>query len=374
MINMKKLISFFVILTLSLHISAYANSSSLEFLKQAASSAPGNSQSDWAAIALMVSGKTFDKDGYINGLTDYVTAQYKTEYKLSKNKSTEWHRIAIAVNLAGEDALNFAGVNLINDGVFYRENLGKQGLNGYIWALITLSSGNFTQPGDAINTKDSIITYILSKQNEDGSFSLSGSTPSVDITAMALYSLSFYKERTDVSKAINNGLSFLSSVQNEDGSFSENGVPNTESTAQVIIALSALSINTSDSYFPKLYDALMSFKTPDGFCHIKGGSTDVIATYQAVCTLKALEYNCAVYSNFLSWESEIVEVESECATIDLVAEPISEHSTEAYSEKQTEPKVSAKINNPDNVNVGITIVVAIVALCVIIILIRRKAR
>ncbi|MGM9552377.1 MAG: prenyltransferase/squalene oxidase repeat-containing protein [Clostridia bacterium] len=289
----KTALTLSIIFILVTSLPVFANSS---LLHEALLQSPGSSESDWSAISLLVAGESFDKEGYMAELSRYVSDKYQKSGTLSANKSTEYHRIALLINLLGYDATNFAGVNLINDGIYYREGLGRQGLNGYIWALITLSSGNFYEPVDAINTKSSLISTILSRQNADGGFALSGNMSSCDMTSMAVYALSFYKDRADVKASIDKAVNYLMANKNQDGSFSENGLPNAESTAQVIIALSSLGQETDRS----ILNALMNFKSGDGFSHTIGGVQDIIATYQATCAVAAYNKQSAVYLNYLT--------------------------------------------------------------------------
>ena len=270
-------------------------------LSSTAQSAPGTSNSDWCAIALLVSGNDFDKSAYTEALMKYVAEKYTTDDKLSKNKATEWHRISIAANLLGEDITDFNGINLLNDGVFYRENLGRQGLNGLIWALITVSSGEFKEPEDAINTKDSIISAVL-----------------------------------------DNAVNYLFEIKNEDGSFSDSGVPNTESTAQVIVALDAVGIDVNDVRFQGIYDALMSFEVEGGFAHTKGGEADTIATYQAMCAKAALVKSEPLYYNRVDKPVKIttpsIIVTEETPEI-VTDEPTAETETETVAETETATEV-----------------------------------
>lgn len=391
---MRKTTLLIILIILINSISVCADYS---LLQNAVIAAPGSSQSDWSAIALSVSGNDFDKDAYLTGLKNYVQQKYLTKGKLSANKATEWHRIAIAVNLLGCDATNFCGINLLNDGVYYRGNLGSQGLNGYIWALIAISSGNYIQPADALNTKESIISTILSSQNSDGSFSLSGNEPDCDITAMAVYALSFYKNNSDVSVAIDNALNYLSSVQNPDGTFSDGDVPNAESTAQVIIALASTQRDPyCDLHFPNLYNALKSFETLGGFCHIQGGEADIIATYQAYCAIAAAERKVDIYSNYQS--NEITAEPTTEAETKLVSQSLNNPTpketeetmpTEAATapteietvtvleiETQASYDLTAKISLIDNNHINLFLIIipfVFIAICVIIIVkIRHK--
>ncbi|MBQ7975751.1 MAG: terpene cyclase/mutase family protein [Clostridia bacterium] len=267
-------------------------------LSKTAIESPGSSHSDWAAIALCVSGYSFDKETYKNTLTEYIIGKYATENKLHAVKSTEWHRIILAANLLGMNAENINGINLVYDGIYYRDKLSRQGVNGYIWALIALSSGNFSEPADAINTKQTLINNIVSNQKADGGFSLSGTEPSCDLTAMAVYALAPYKEQSIVANAINNALNFLVMIRNADGTFSENGVVNSESVSQIIIALSALGEDVkNNTLFPGVYDILMQFSTNEGFSHEVGGEVDIMATYQAVCAIASITKSSPVYEN-----------------------------------------------------------------------------
>lgn len=355
---MKRIVSITIVVLLILSNVWSVNAQSL---KNALAS-PGNSASDWSAIALLVSGEDFDKDLYMDGLREYVKGKYLTESKLSPSKATEWHRIIIAVTLLGENAENFEGINLLNDGVFFRKNLGRQGLNAYIWALIAVSSGGYNEPSGAINTIDGIVNHILSKQNTDGSFSLKSNAPDCDITAMAIYALSDYREREDVGHAINNALNFLDSVQNADGSFSANSIPNSETTAQVITALSSIGCDVkTDARFVGLYDALLAFKTADGFMHTYGGATDTIATYQGVCAIAAANKMSAVYKGEITFEeqkevpteaeTQIIkddkvtlkaEVQEEETTMPATSEELATDCTEAITEAPSEDNIDEK--------------------------------
>ena len=361
---MKRFVLFLLIILLISNTVQGADMAELAY------SAPGTSNGDWSAIALMLSDCDFDKTRYINALKQYVTGKYELNDKLSRTKSTEWHRIAIAVNLAGEDATDFNGINLINDGIFYRENLGRQGLNGYVWALIAVCSGDFEEPYEAFNTKNSIINEILFRQNSDGGFSVSGNNSSCDMTAMTLYALSFFQNREEVSVAINKALDYLSDIQNDDGSFSESGIPNAESTAQVIIALSALGKDIkSDDCFSRAFDGLMLFKTDDGFSHIAAGETNTIATYQGMCAVIAAEKPRAIYSKTNTHEHIDSSVESP-NVVDEVS--VSETETETINTTQADDLTTEDTTNviqtapSDNNGSLLIIVFSFIAVCGII--------
>ena len=53
---------------------------------------------------------------------------------------------------------------------------GKQGINGWIFGLLTLDSLRYQVPEGAAETRESILISILEKQLADGGFSLNAST------------------------------------------------------------------------------------------------------------------------------------------------------------------------------------------------------
>lgn len=242
----------------------------------------GTTSGDWYPIAMNRLGVDDDYQAYLTSLKDYVEKSYKTNQKLSRYKSTEWHRIILAVLACGGNPEKFGkdksgnDINLVADGIYNREkdsSLGKQGINGYIWALIALDSNNFKVPANVCTTKAEIIENIISAQNKDGGWALTSGDSDVDLTAMALQSLSKNQSYKNVKKSISKGLDFLSKSQKQTGGFESWGTENVESACQVVIALSALNINVqTDERFIKngntLLSAMMKYKTDDGgFTH-----------------------------------------------------------------------------------------------------------
>ncbi len=374
--------------------AAFSQSAAGAYLKEDLFSSVGSSDCDWSAIALSLCGENFDKEAYLSRLSEYVTAKYVEDGKLGRNISTEWRRIALTVTALGGNAESFGGINLINDGVFYREGLGRQGLNAYIWALICAKAQNSDEPDDAVNTYDSIISEILSAQNEDGGFSLSGNVSDADVTAMAVYALSEFRNLTDVGEAIEKAVSALSLMQLETGDFESSGTPNAESTAQVIIALSALGIDAnSDARFVKngigVYDALAEYKVDGAYCHVKGGSADKMATYQSLIAECAYSKRAAIYK-FSAAPAQIQDVksviseekETEAETLPTIAETETETELEATAVSGIEPETESETETSGEEDAQsssfdfiILIVTVFVVLCILdaaIVLIRRR--
>lgn len=263
-------------------------------------SGAGTSGCDWYPIAMSQSGYEEDYGLYLEALLEQVKARYETEQKLDHAKATEWHRIALAVLACGGDPVQFAYdsngelINLIADGVYNRgltEELGKQGINGWIWGLIALDSLQYEVPENAYNSRDDIIVEILKQQLDDGGYDLQRKAADPDMTSMAIYALAPYysseKEYTytrrdkaepqtnTVRYAVDLAIETLSAIQQPNGGFLSWEIENVESAAQVIIALSSLGIDVqSDERFIKdgntILDFVMSFRMEDGgFAHAK---------------------------------------------------------------------------------------------------------
>ena len=119
----------------------------------------GTTPGDWYPIGLGRLGITDNQTGYLAVINETVQKRYQTAEKLDRTKSTEWHRIALAVLASGGDPRHM-GVNgeidLIADGTYNRGltvSPGRQGINGWIWGLIALDSKRYEVPSDAVNTR-----------------------------------------------------------------------------------------------------------------------------------------------------------------------------------------------------------------------------
>ncbi|MGO5076832.1 prenyltransferase/squalene oxidase repeat-containing protein [Oscillospiraceae bacterium LCP25S3_E10] len=271
----------------------------------------GTTAGDWYAFSVGRLGIDDDYFSYLTVLQDYVESKYKTADKLDKTKSTEWHRIALTVLSLGGDPTAFGkdtkgnSINLISDGTYNRANLSQQGVNSYIWALITLDSNNYAVPDSALNTRESIIDGIISYQSADGGFSTNNGESSIDITAMAVQALAPYADKSSdkyekykkhnvVDMAVDKAVNWLSKQQQADGSFKQDGEACAESTAQVLTALCCSKIDAvNDSRFIKngnnVLDGIMLFKAENGgFSHTMGKSANAIAGQQVLYSLCAL--------------------------------------------------------------------------------------
>ena len=137
------------------------------------------------------------------------------------------------------------------------------------------------------------VDELLTRELPDGGWTLTGGEADVDITAMTLQALAKYREQPEVEAAVERGLAVLSSLQEPDGGYVSWGSSNSESVAQVIVALTELDVSLTDSRFVKsgntLVSRLLEFRTENGaFRHILDGEEDVMATEQGFYALVAV--------------------------------------------------------------------------------------
>lgn len=248
--------------------------------------------SEWLVIALARSGRDVP-DSYYDSV---VKAVQSAKGQLSDKKSTEYARTILALTAIGKDPTDVGGYDLLAR-LADMDDVTYQGINGAIFALLALDSGKYDVPaaaeGETQTTRDGLVAYILAQQLSDGGWALSGTSADPDVTAMALQALAPYRTGDEtVDAAVDKGVQLLSDMQLADGGYSSWGTLNSESCAQVLIALAALGIDpVSDSRFVKngltVLDALLAYAVSGGFCHTVDGEADAIATEQALCALTA---------------------------------------------------------------------------------------
>lgn len=263
-----------------------------DYLAKLGTPGVGSIGGEWMALGLARSGRTVP-EGYYDAVVKYVKDNIDSNGRLDKNKATENARIILALTAIGKDVTNVDGHDLLA-GLNEMSYLSKQGINGAIFTLIALDSHSYTPAGDV--TRDKLVQAILNAQiSGDGGWSLDGKNADVDMTAMAIQALAaYYKSNSSAKKAVDKGLSWLSSVQQNDGGFTSWGAANSESCAQVIVALTALGIDPAkDSRFIKngvsVLDALCSFAVNGGgFKHLATEtSANGMATEQGFYALVA---------------------------------------------------------------------------------------
>lgn len=265
---------------------------------------------EWAVLGLARAGVELS-DAYIQAyygkVVAYVQKNMGADGVLVDPEShnptvTDNERIILALTAIGKDPANVGGKNLLaalqDRNIMQVTNTSDTDINGLVFGLLALNSGNYTQ--------DSywLVQAILTQQNEDGSWSSSADTKpasDVDMTAMALQALApYYNEGDDttVNAAVDKALQWLSAK------YKGTGYTSAESCAQVVVALSALQLNAnSDSSFVKTVDGAPTSVLGDllryylgegqGFKHAASLKTaDQKATEQALYAMAAYERYC----------------------------------------------------------------------------------
>lgn len=259
---------------------------------------------EWMVIGLARSGRTVPA-GYYDNVVEYVKAKADANERLHPAKVTDNARVILALTAIGKDVTNVGGHNLLK-GLDNMDYVQTQDINGPIFTLIALDSHNYPTMGDV--TREKLIQVILDAQLPDGGWNLSGENADPDMTAMAIQALApYYKTNETVKAAVDKALEALSALQRTDGGFGSWGTVNSESCAQVIVALTALGIDpTADSRFVKnghtVLDALAGFYvTGGGFRHTAGGERNDMATEQGY-------YALAAYYRFLNGQTRLYDM------------------------------------------------------------------
>ena len=252
-------------------------------IRSASMPGPGTTGGEWAVIGVKRTGTA--QSSYFDGYLQRLAALMQESGGDLGRKYTEYSRIAIALTELDEpDPYNL--LSYIND----YDKVIVQGINGPIFALEAKHSLGDTET----RIRDKYISYILERQNRDGSFGLSEGVADTDVTAMAIAALSLYGGDNKIDRAVNRAFLYLSSVQLNDGSFTESPKDETascESTAQVIIAMRRYGLPDNDRFFVKggksPLDALDSFRRPDGgYVHLAGDSApDQMSAEQALLAM-----------------------------------------------------------------------------------------
>ena len=262
---------------------------------------PGSSVSDWIAITLARCNVPESYSQYLEALKTYVEARYAEDGGLHDVKATEYHRISLAVLSLGGDPTSFGNkpdgtpIDLIADGTynFGEKELGLQGLNGWIWALIALDASGVEVPSDARYSRQDMIDAIINAQNDDGSFALDNGSGDVDITAMALQALSPYAGSYE--QQIDGALGWLSLEMSDDCTFFYGTSESSESLSQAIMAVTSLNYGVGDMLgFVRngqtMYTALNRFRCDSGLYkhQQEDEQPDLLATVQALQALLSI--------------------------------------------------------------------------------------
>ena len=281
---------------------------------------------------------------YIFALSQYGSFDLSPYHKTLHHVLDRMNRIVSGVELEKYTLLDMAmGYDVSR---FQPDDLagsvGTQGIMSYVFGLHLLNNG--LEIHDC--TAEETVRALLSMQLEDGGWAISGSYSDVDVTSMTLQSLVPYVTRealsgspaadassdstpantsagaiypyaptisdalrADVTAAADRAIALLASRQNDNAGFSSYGAENVESSAQVLVALSALGIDVcSDPRFVRnsrtVLDAIADYRLADGsFAHVAGGESNANATQQ-VC------YACVAYLRFRGGQPPLYDLDA----------------------------------------------------------------
>ena len=256
----------------------YLNATARHMLQTVKEPSFGTGAGEWSVMDL-ARGMYTGYD-YLN----YIPANYFTDYKaridatvdsldgeLHTAKSTEWSRLTLAMSALGYDIRQMGSKGQYDfvDRLAQSHAFSyKQGINGPIWELLALNTGHYTMPEKPskytseadINTAGKMIDYIMNLEITQangvvGGWALSGKKPDPDITGMAIHGLAQYytgdiaypsdakTSFTEFKKAIERAVYQLAAIQESNGGYGSWGSINSESTVQVIVALTALNMD-----------------------------------------------------------------------------------------------------------------------------------
>ena len=272
------------------------------------------SSSEWYIIGLMRDG-AYDLSVYRDALLGYLS-----ENRVTAAATAQKYAFILTSIGGGEDYVSSTA----------KDSIGTQGIMSYVWGLHLMNNGCM----DGERSTDDVVRQILSMQLDDGGWAVQGEISDVDVTSMTVQALAPYYESNDsVCSAVDAAVSLLSARQLDDGDYASYGVPNPESTAQVIIAMTSLGIDCmNDERFIQngttLLDGMMKYALPDGgFSHSYGGTQNHMAVSQVYLALTAylgmLDGDDGIY--ILHDDSVIPDAEKETSAF-----------TETLSETQTD--------------------------------------
>ena len=265
----------------------------------------GSTNGAWLALALargnIITGK--DTEGaaakYLGNL---ASALRNGSTKLTQ--PTDYARVTLAMTALGVEAPESV-LSVLRD----YDAVTTQGINAVAYALIALDSKPYDESNTALRTK--YVNFLLNSACYKGGWVYGddrSATADVDMTAMVIQALAPYYLKNDndtVRNAVEKALDVLQGMQKSTGGFSSYGTYNAESTAQVIVALTALGIDPTS--WTKTYgnpiEALLHFYNADTsmFRHASNGLDDQMATEQSAYALVA-------YNRFVNEKNRLYDM------------------------------------------------------------------
>ena len=297
-------------------VSAVLNATMAQMAATVTEPAFGTTAGEWTVFGLARGGYYAKDNTYFTDYYDRIVETVNTTAAsvnlngaLHKSKSTDNSRLIVALSAIGKDATSVGDWDLVEA---YSANgftwIKKQGINGPIWALIALDSGNYATSDSTI--RQQCVDAIVAAQHDDGGWSLMANktyASDPDITGMALTALYPYRDQPAVAEACGEAFTCLSGLQHDNGTFASGGAECSESCAWVIIACTAWGINPdTDSRFIKngnsVVDGLLAHYVEEEamFQHIIGAGTNAMGTDQGC-------YGLVAYDRFVKGKTALYD-------------------------------------------------------------------
>ena len=313
--------------------------------------------SEWYVMILSKSGG-YDFSGYADALERYIS-----ENRISS--STTRMKNAMALLSAGR-----AGT--LTDETA-ESSVGEQGIMSLIYGLHLLNNGCRCSR----YTVRSLTDELLSMQFDDGGWAIMGQNGDIDVTAMTVQALApQYETDENVHRAVDKAITFMSEKQQDDGGYISFGTANPESASQVLIALSSLGTDVTDTRFIKngsdLIDGILKYKLPDGsFTHSEGGDSNDTATVQAYLSLTAYVLSQQKHERIFDYPA-VIRTENksnETPAITTAAEQTPETTYTSAVADKTKPASNASYKP-----IAYTIIAVLAVTVCIMLLILKKRR
>lgn len=296
-------------------VSYKLNKSSAENIQQwinGSLTSNAGTSSEWYIVALSQYGK-YDFSSYKKALLKYLSSN-----EVYSASSRQKYALALISVGSGDKYI----YNTLND------SIGKQGVMSWIYGLHLLNNGYKSNGYSVATVKDKLLSLQLS----DGGWAVSGTSSDVDVTAMAVQALAPHYKEAKVKSAVDKAITLLSDRQKPDGDYASYGVNCSESTAQVLVALSSLGIDCKrDSRFIKngntLFDAIKKYQLSNGgFCHKVDGGVSETATVQVF-------YSMVSYLRMINGKTSLYVLDGRNPSILEIPEipPKSEETTSAVN-------------------------------------------
>lgn len=312
----------FALIITSLMLIVSADTDTLTLAAQYLYSVCLDESDDWSIFSLARSGLYDISDDvftqYLTEISDYIDENADSDGKLSSTKSTENSRIIIAVSALGVDCSTYFNVDItapLSDFDYVK----KQGVNAVAFGLLALDTRGYLADSEI---REEYIQYLLDCELDATGWAFSGSVPDPDMTGAVLAALAPYTDDDEVAAAVERGISALEKLQQDDGTFASWGTVNCESCAWAVVGLCAVGVNPdTDERFIKngvsALDAMLSFMLSDGsFSHISGGTTNLMATQQALYALDAFErFESGSSPLFMCVDEDVFELLSRFVTL-----------------------------------------------------------